>query len=128
MIQRLIPNSIMIAVAIIVAVGIAVTVYLMNPERGSELVLNLIPESIGMIMTILVIDVLIKWNSDLTTRRWEQREEQRRLPAKCLLYARLLEITDDLLVAVLPPELHEISSKTFRHGDIEATPIRAPEE
>ena len=60
-------------------------------EPWSGFATNLVPEILGIIATVVIIDALNK-----------RREERQWLPARGRAYARILEIIDDLFVSILP--------------------------
>jgi hypothetical protein len=122
MVKKLIPYLIVIIAAVLCVLASSATAFAIYPEERLDLLCNLFAESTGIVISVLVIDFLAKW-------REERREAQRWLSAKCRLYARLVEMVDDFLVAVLPDEFREVTPKLYRYkyGDIYAVPmIRSP--
>lgn len=75
-----------------------------------DLILNLISEAVGIIVTILIIDRLIKGQE---IRRWK--------PATGQLLSDLLNITDELIFVLLPKQLRKISSVTYKFGNSSVT-------
>jgi hypothetical protein len=106
-------RAVKVVLWIVVIAGIALIVW----TRFDRLVDNLVAEFIGAILTVYAIDRIIR-----------TREERKLLPAKCLLYARLLEIVDELLTIILPLESYEVNRGIYKYkrGEIYAIPIIQP--
>jgi hypothetical protein len=109
-------------IAIIGIIGLIVAVHIIDtrlPEENllSDLILNLIAEFIGAILISYAIG-----------RHIEQREEKRWLPARCRLYARLFDIIDGFLIAIIPEEFREVSDRIYKHkyGGIYVIPTIKP--
>lgn len=103
MIQDLITDLIAIVAAVVWIIVTTVIVFMIYPDHRLDLFFNLFAEFIGTIIAVLIIDFLIKW-----------RGEKRQLPAKCLLYSKLLNMIDDLLIAILPEECREVSKRIYQ--------------
>ena len=74
----------------------------------NDLWLNLLAEGIGIVVTVFVIDRLLKY-----------REEKRWHPAKNLLYSKLFAIANDFLIHFIPVEYCKIEVVVYYFGESE---------
>jgi hypothetical protein len=81
-------TSRLIAMVVIV---IFIVLYYLPPTRRSDVLLNLFSDGIGILVAVLIIDQLIK-----------SRDEARRKPSQKITYARLFEITSDVIESIVP--------------------------
>jgi hypothetical protein len=81
---------------------------------------DLIVEGIGIFLTVFIIDRLIK-------RREQQREEQLWLPTRQLLYDKLLNAIDNLLLDTLPPDFRTEDGSSGRLFVALSQDIRDPD-
>jgi hypothetical protein len=118
--QELTPRGVRAIALVIAGTVVVVTVIVLDIVGlvdfggiGGDLFLNLAAETLVIIWAYFTIDHLIK-----------RRKERQLQPAKCLLYARLLEMIDEFLSVVLPEECRKVSTKRYkyRYGDIHAIP------
>lgn len=95
-------------------IGIALRNY---DDIGDDLLLNLAAEALVIVWSYFTIDRIIR-----------RRREKQLEPARCLLYARLLEMIDQFLQVTLPEEFRETSIKKYkyRHGEIYAISTLEP--
>lgn len=111
-------DAIIRILAFIVAVTIVVfMVWLPFPTKRLDLVVNVVTELLGVLATVLILSLLLR-----------KLEEQRRLPAKCLLYTKLIEMTDEFLSVTLPKPLRDMKVEVFKYkyADILASSILVP--
>ncbi|PKO16811.1 MAG: hypothetical protein CVU39_06230 [Chloroflexi bacterium HGW-Chloroflexi-10] len=74
----------------------------------NDLWLNLLSEGVGIVVTVFVIDRLLK-----------NREKNRWLPAKNFLYSKLFTLTNDFLVHFIPVQYWKIESVVYVFGECE---------
>ncbi|MBW4634939.1 MAG: hypothetical protein KME30_24450 [Iphinoe sp. HA4291-MV1] len=77
-----------------------------------DLLLNLFTEFVGILITVFVIDRLMKW-----------REERRWLPLKHFVYAQLLEMAGRLLHCILSAKLIKITNIIYEFGLVSSCPL-----
>jgi hypothetical protein len=102
----------LMVVSAALAVIIWVFVFPEGAVHRADLVLSLTTEVIGALLTTLTVGYIFKL---LEVRR----EERRRLPARCMLYARMTEQIDKLLIGILPVDTYEVAVQVYtsRYGD-----------
>lgn len=74
---------------------------------AQDLLLNLIAEMIGIIVTVLIIDRMI-----------QRREQKRWLPSKHYVHARLFEIIDNFLDSTFPPRFTRLTKTVYEYGRV----------
>lgn len=77
-----------------------------------DLIINLTAETLGIIVTLFMINRLVK-----------RRDQSQRLPSQHLIYANLLKITGSLLSDVLPSRFQETTDETYHYGDAIGFPV-----
>jgi hypothetical protein len=119
---RKLTDKVGLAIGIIGALGMILAVCFIDAADSDanlfeDLVLNLIAEIMGTFFLAYILGYTI-----------ERREKKRWLPARCLLYTRLLEITDDLLIALVPEDARELKCEIYKslYADIYVTTTIEP--
>lgn len=77
----------------------------------TELLLNLVSEAVGILVTVFIIGRLLKIQEE---RRW--------LPLKHFVYAKLLEIIGELLIGTLPSKFIRQTNIVYEYGLVSAFP------
>src|SRR5205809_6628878 len=88
----------------------------MTPDRWVDLGLNLVSEIFGILVTVLLIDRIIK-----------RREESRWKPAKHIVHYKLVEIISQLFTTVIPHYVHNVHIESnyviYQFGEVFSVPI-----
>ena len=76
-----------------------------------DLFLNLLSEFIGIIVTVFIIDRILK-----------RREERRWLPSKQLLHGKLFQSTYDIISSIVPFDMNDPSPFLYSFGEFQVFP------
>jgi hypothetical protein len=98
-----------LTVGLVIVLGaVVVIIFGLRYQRAGlwDFGLSLSTEVVGAFLTLISIEVIFQLGT-----AW--REEQKRLPAKCMLYARLMHKIDEFLVSVLPMDHYQVTGSVY---------------
>jgi hypothetical protein len=102
---------------VVLLVALVSIIWFCLPPRGErhrvDVYLSLCIEVIGAFLTAYTVGRFVQ----LTEK---QKEEQKLLPAKCILYAKMIQKIDRLLFRMLPPSSYMVGTEVYvsEHGAI----------
>lgn len=105
-------------IIIILVVFIASIIMVVSENSTVQnLGLNFVSEVFGIILTVLVLDKVIKASEE---RRWK--------PARNFAYIKVIRFVSDLFFAILPHRYSRIPDQLYYFGEISGTPMFVPNE
>lgn len=105
---------------LLIIIGLVLVLYIVirDPNGiGKDLLVNLLADIVAVVVALFTIDRITK-----------ERANAQSLPAKCLIYARLLDVIDEFLINTLPSGSYNLSTKIYKlkYYDIYAVPLLEP--